>query len=110
MPRSTSAHACASPSTSTPAILHPNIPTVFLCAYATMYDAFAMIDGALEDDGADSGRDGGDDLRMELDEWMAGYKRVTGYGFVGLSESKLRGDAAAKRVFAKMDDNGTRGA
>ena len=49
---------------------------IFICAYAAMYDAFAKIDGALGG-GASEGRDG-DALRMEKDEWLAGYKRVAG--------------------------------
>ena len=40
----------------------------YLCIYAAMYDAFAKIDGG------GAGRDAGDDLRMELNEWMEGYK------------------------------------
>ena len=40
-----------------------------------MYDAFAKIDGNLI--GAESGRDG-DDLRIEKDEWLQGYRFVTG--------------------------------
>ena len=71
-----------------------------------MYDAFAKIDGALGG-GAASGRDG-DDLRMEEAEWMAGYSRVTGYGFVGLSPLKLADDASAMQVFKLIDDNGER--
>ena len=35
---------------------------------------------------------------------MAGYKGVTGYGFVALQS--LSNDESAKAVFAKMDDNG----
>ena len=30
---------------------------------------------------------------MEEDEWLAGYKNVTGYGFVGLEASKLGSDS-----------------
>ena len=76
----------------------------FLCIYAAMYDAFAKIDGATSG-GAATGRDG-DDLRMDKSEWLAGYKRVTGYGFLGLSEDKLTNETTAMAVFNKIDDNG----
>ena len=76
----------------------------YLCIYATMYDAFAKIDGALV--GAAYGRDG-DDMRIETAEWLAGYKRIAGaYGFVGLKEDYLGDDEAAMAVFNRIDDNG----
>ena len=68
-----------------------------LVVYASMYDAFSKIDGG------GAGR-GGDDRKIELSEWMAGYKGVTGYGFVAFQS--LSDDESAKAVFAKMDDNG----
>ena len=68
-----------------------------------MYDAFAKIDGNLV--GAESGRDG-DDLRIEMGEWVKGYKSVTGYGFAGLSPDRLKSKADAKQLFAAIDDNG----
>ena len=37
---------------------------------------------------------------------MAGYSRVTGYGFVGLTPEKLKDDDAAMSVFKSIDDNG----
>ena len=78
---------------------------IYICVYAAMYDAFAKIDGATGG-GADNGRDG-DDLRMETDEWLAGYKRVADiYGFQGLTSDKLGDDAAAMKVFGEIDDNG----
>ena len=78
---------------------------IFICAYAAMYDGFAKIDGALGG-GASEGRDG-DDLRMEKDEWLAGYKAVAGaYGFEGLKKDKLGDDDAAMVVFNAIDDNG----
>ena len=98
---------------------------MFLCIYGAMYDGFArvisfltthartharthsrthalippsidQIDGNLV--GAAKGRDG-DDLRIEMDEWMKGYKNVTGYGLVGLSPSLLKNDKDAKKIF-----------
>ena len=78
---------------------------IYICVYAAMYDAFAKIDGATGG-GADNGRDG-DDLRMETDEWLAGYARVADiYGFQGLTKDKLADDAAAMKVFGEIDDNG----
>ena len=44
-------------------------------------------------DGGTVGRDG-DDLRIEHDEWMAGYKGVTGFGFVALKD--IASDEAAE--------------
>ena len=70
----------------------------YLCVYAAMYDAFAKVDGG------GAGRDAGDDLRIELAEWMGGYAQATGYGFVALSS--IKSDSAAKEAFQKMDDNG----
>lgn len=75
------------------------ILNVFLCIYGAMYDAFSRIDGNLV--GAATGRDG-DDLRIEKDEWMKGYKSVTGYGFVGLSSSLLKDEEAAEAVLNKV--------
>ena len=69
----------------------------YLCIYAAMYDAYAKIDGG------GAGRDAGDDLRIEETEWMAGYKNVEGYNFVGLS---LKDDDEAKATFKRMDHNG----
>jgi len=68
-----------------------------LVVYASMYDAFSKIDGG-------GGGRVGDDRKIDLSEWMAGYKGVTGYGFVAFQS--LSDDESAKAVFAKMDDNG----
>ena len=68
-----------------------------LVVYASMYDAFSKIDGG-------GGGRIGDDRKIDLSEWMAGYKGVTGYGFVAFQS--LSDDESAKAVFAKMDDNG----
>ena len=69
-----------------------------LCIYAAMFDAFAKIDGG------GSGRDANDDLRVELSEWMAGYRGTTKHGFIGLSE--VTDDDSALAVFKKMDADG----
>lgn len=47
-----------------------------------MFDAFAKIDGG------GAGRDAGDDLRIELREWLLGYKSVSNYGFVALEQQR----------------------
>jgi hypothetical protein len=78
---------------------------VYLIVYGAMYDAFAKIDGNLE--GGASGRDAGDDLRMELKEWLAGYKGVTNHGFVALDNLRYLTKKEAKEVFVtQIDDNG----
>ena len=68
-----------------------------LVAFALQYDAFSKIDGG------GAGR-GGDDRKIDLSEWLAGYRGVTDHGFVGLKG--LSGDAAAELLFMKMDNNG----
>jgi hypothetical protein len=64
-----------------------------------MYDAFAKIDGG------GSGRDAGDDLRMELNEWLKGYTLVANHGFVALQNIGPKKEAKALFT-AKIDDNG----
>ena len=61
------------------------------------YDAFSKVDGG------GSGR-AGDDRKIELAEWLAGYAGVRDHGFVALRG--MSGDAAAELVFMKMDGNG----
>ena len=61
-------------------------------------DAFSKIDGG------GAGRDAKDDRRMELKEWMEGYKGVRNYGFVAFKD--LANDDEARAVFAKMDADG----
>ena len=70
----------------------------YLCIYGAMFDAFAKIDGG------GAGRDKNDDRRMELKEWLSGYKGVTDHGFVALAS--VKSDSAAKDVFKKMDSDG----
>ena len=70
----------------------------YLCVYGAMFDAFAKIDGG------GAGRDAGDDRRMELKEWLAGYKGAAGYGFGCLDG--IKDDKAATALFKKMDSDG----
>jgi len=71
---------------------------VYVIVYAAMFDAFSKIDGG------GAGRDAGDDKRIELDEFLKGYKAVTGYGFVALEN--IKGKKDAKSMFSEIDDNG----
>ena len=70
----------------------------YLCIYGTMFDAFAKIDGG------GAGRDANDDRRIELNEWLAGYRWVTEHGLVCFKD--IKNDDEARAVFAEMDDNG----
>ena len=57
------------------------------------------------DQGGGSGRDAGDDKRIELAEWHKGYQTISDYGFVALQgiDSKKK----ATEVFnTQIDDNG----
>jgi hypothetical protein len=67
-----------------------------LVVYASMYDAFSKIDGG------GAGR-GGDDRKIDLAEWLAGYRGVRNYGFEALKG--LSGDVAAELLFMKIDAN-----
>ena len=72
----------------------------YVCVYATMFDAFAKIDGG------GAGRDANDDGRLEMGEWVKGYKNVGPFGFVafrGIYDMKKK---QAKEIFAAIDDNG----
>ena len=70
----------------------------YLVIYGVMFDAFSKIDGG------GAGRDANDDKRIEMAEFIKGYKGVTEYGFVALSS--LKNDRIAKAAFQKMDGNG----
>jgi hypothetical protein len=61
------------------------------------YDAFSKVDGG------GSGR-GGDDRKIDASEWKAGWRGVTGHGFVALQ--RLTTEAAAQVAFQAMDGNG----
>jgi hypothetical protein len=74
---------------------------VYLIVYGAMFDAFAKIDGG------GSGRDANDDLRIDLDEWMKGYKGVTNHGFVALDNLRDLPRKELKAIFMeKIDNNG----
>lgn len=68
----------------------------YLCIYASMYDAFAKIDGGGE------GREG-DDRKIDMTEWMSGYKGVKEHGFAALAN--LKNDKEAKSTFDMIDEN-----
>ena len=55
-------------------------------------------------DGGGAGRDANDDKRIELNEWMKGYKTVQDHGLVGLA--KVATKKQAEKVFNTIDDNG----
>eukprot|EP00941_MAST-03F_sp_MAST-3F-sp1_P005265 g5265.t1 len=74
----------------------------YLCLYAVMYDAFALIDGF----GGGAEDKAGDDRKMSLDEWKSGHQKLKDIGFVGLREAAEGGDDAAEKVFNEMDANG----
>ena len=69
----------------------------YTCIYACMFDAFSKIDGG------GAGRDAGDDKRLELAEFLKGYKGVSLHGFVALQG--LESTKQATAAFAQMDDN-----
>jgi hypothetical protein len=55
-------------------------------------------------DGGGSGRDKNDDNRVDVKEWMAGYKNVSRHGFVALQG--ISSKAEALELFMKIDVNG----
>ena len=68
-----------------------------LCLDFFQFDAFSKIHGG------SSGRDVGGDGRIELNEWLEGYKGVMDHGFVAFQDISTKGDAA--ELFRKMDDS-----
>lgn len=70
------------------------------CAYAVIYAA--MYDGFSTIDGGSAGREG-DDRRIDLDEWLAGYENLAGYGFVAFLD--IKNDESATAAFNAMDQN-----
>lgn len=70
----------------------------YLCIYAGMLDAFALVDGG------GAGVDENDDRRISKDEWMRAYKKTSDFGFVGIN--KISDDSKAADIFAKMDADG----
>lgn len=69
----------------------------YLCVYAAMYDGFSKIDGFGE------GKEG-DDRRIDLAEWIAGYESVSDLGFAAFE--KVVDDETALSVWGTMDSNG----
>ncbi len=71
----------------------------YLCVYAAMFDAFALIDGG------SAGTTKDDDRRISLAEWTAGAGKVRNSGFVGLAH--IGSDPASlKATFSEMDADG----
>jgi len=66
----------------------------YLCLYAGMYDAFALI-GAGGGDAADA------DRKMTLEEWRAGAPKVAPYPFFGLQKAGSEG-ADLEAIFAEI--------
>ena len=62
-----------------------------------MLDTFAKIDGG------GKGRDENDDRRIDFKEWMKGFSKLTGSGFLGLRN--MVDEDAANEVFQKMDND-----
>jgi hypothetical protein len=71
----------------------------YLCLYAVMYDAFALMDGS----GGTVDDKTHDDRKLTLDEWKTGYKKVANHGFVGLKEAGEGDEAAAEAIFKEMN-------
>jgi hypothetical protein len=61
------------------------------------FDAFSKIDGG------GAGRVG-DDRRVDMAEWMGGFRTINEHGFVALSA--LVNDKLAEAAFKAMDGNG----
>jgi len=70
----------------------------YLSIYARMFDAFDMIDGG------NAGTTAADDRRMSLEEWLQGFEKVQGHGFVGLEA--VQGAVEAEAVFKEIDADG----
>lgn len=70
----------------------------YICIYASMLDAFELIDGG------GAGLDENDDRRISKDEWMRAYKKTIDFGFVGFM--KISDDSNASDIFAEMDSDG----
>ena len=71
---------------------------IYVLIYAAMFDAFAKIDGG------GAGRDAHDDKRLELHEWLEGFKSVSKHGFVALKS--IADKKEAEKLFKEIDDNG----
>jgi len=71
--------------------------TTYLVIYGAMYDAFSTIDGG-------GGGRVGDDRKIDMAEWLKGYKTLPRLGFVAFKG--LENDAEAEKVFKAIDGNG----
>jgi hypothetical protein len=71
----------------------------YLCVYVVMYDAFQMVDGGKRGEGILG--DDTEDLRIELDEWLASYRNVSDHTLVGLKNVD-----DPKAIFGEMDVDG----
>jgi len=69
----------------------------YLCIYAAMYDGFSRIDGF------GAGKEG-DDRRIDMSEWIAGYRKISDLGFVALAN--VVDDTTALEAWKLMDING----
>jgi len=71
----------------------------YLCLYATIWEAFARIDG----EGNNATADASDDRRLAAKEWAKASNGMAGHPFKSLS---LSGNADSDEVFSKMDLDG----
>ena len=71
----------------------------YLCIYAVIFDAFALIDGG----GAGTTAD--DDRRIDIGEWRNGAQQVAHHGFAAF-ESFRGSDAELESMFREMDGDG----
>lgn len=74
------------------------ILNAYLCVYAGMLDAFAVVDGGGE------GVDKDDDRRIEKAEWLKAYHKFHSSPFVALYQ--LGSDEDARSAFSRMDADG----
>ena len=73
----------------------------YLVVYAGMLDAFQLVDGG------STGLTTTDDRRISLDEWMATWHEVRGYGFCGFAQIANNASIEdAESVFRDMDSDG----
>jgi len=69
----------------------------YVVIYGAMFDGFSKLDGF------GAGREG-DDRRVDLAEWLAGYQGLADYNFVGFAG--ITDDETATAVFQEIDSNG----
>ena len=62
-----------------------------------MFEAFKKIDAG----GPDA-----KDKRVDMDEWLRGYKNVSMYGFVAFEGIREFSKKKAQKIFEEIDDNG----